>query len=99
MGAWSMHLMRRATPILLLIALTAGCAPKAARMLPATTQALTTRPTDRASLSLDDIEPRPELPAPKPTTRPAQPPLEALELYAHARDAYKQNQRYTAITN
>ncbi len=58
----------------------------------------TTQPLDPlAMLSLDQIEPRPVLPSSQPTTGPALAPLDAVELYAKARDALIQNQRYTAI--
>jgi tetratricopeptide (TPR) repeat protein len=46
-----------------------------------------TRPVrvDPALLTIDQIQPRPELPRPRPATRPSHPPLAALQLYAQAR--------------
>ncbi len=82
-----------------------GCAAKPAThpsvaMLPAAGP--TSRPI--AVLTLNEIRPIPHLPEGRPlTTEPAtqpspRPPVEALVLYAHARDALLQNERYTAIT-
>ncbi len=93
----------------LLVVIT-GCAPKAVmRELPANVPttakvAATTRSLGPDSLSLKEIKPMPRLgAASRPTTRGAtqsaeRAPLEALELFAHARDAFKDSQRYTAIT-
>lgn len=39
----------------------------------------------KAKLTLDEIEPRPSMPKTAPDTRPAEPPLEALRLFARAR--------------
>ncbi|WP_428939164.1 tetratricopeptide repeat protein [Fontivita pretiosa] len=68
---------------------------------PSTSPLATTSPVSepRAELSLDQILPVVTLPAPAASTRPADqpPPLEAIELFARARDALLQNQRYTAI--
>lgn len=57
-----------------------------------------TQPADpKANLSLDDIEPKLTLPA--PATRPSgAPPLKAIQLYAQARAALIDNQRFSAIT-
>jgi tetratricopeptide (TPR) repeat protein len=60
-----------------------------------------TQPLDpNALLTLEQIQPKLELPQAKaattaPSTQPV--PLEAIELYAQARDALLQNQRFTAI--
>jgi tetratricopeptide (TPR) repeat protein len=60
-----------------------------------------TRPVldPKAYLALDQIEPAPILqPMAAPTTSTyTKPPLDALELYARARDALAANQRFTAI--
>ncbi|HEV7299051.1 MAG TPA: tetratricopeptide repeat protein [Tepidisphaeraceae bacterium] len=54
--------------------------------------------TRRAALALDDIEPRPALPAPATTRAAAKPaPAEALMLYAQARRSLIDGQRFTAI--
>ncbi len=60
-----------------------------------------TQPIDaKANLTLDQIQPAPQL----PTSRPAlsddrsPPPLEALELYARARDALASGHQFTAIS-
>src|SRR5262245_46125814 len=67
-----------------------------AHTAPATAPA--TQPIDPIALmTLDQIEPVPKLPASQPSTAPSKPPLEAIELYAKARDARNQRQRYTAI--
>ena len=62
-------------------------------------------PADPAMLSLDQIEPRPALLRPAPTTGPTtapseldRPPIEALYLYAQARDCLLNGRRYTAIS-
>lgn len=85
--------------ILGLAAAIGGCVnppsgPRAAAPLPTTLPA--TRPSDpKVVMSLDEIQPRPVLGRAKPTTRPA--PLDALTLYARARDELAGNRRYTAI--
>jgi tetratricopeptide (TPR) repeat protein len=62
------------------------------------TTAPSTQPLDPIALmTLDQIEPVPKLPASQPSTAPSKPPLEAIELYAKARDARNQRQRNTAI--
>ena len=80
----------------------AGVAGCAARQLAKVNDAAgdapaTTRPVDpKASLALDDIEPRVALPV--PATRPSGfPPLAAIQAYAQARAALIDNQRYTAV--
>jgi predicted Zn-dependent protease len=87
-----------------LLAVSAGCASahRSTAIAPATTQVTATtatQPVDpKAYLALNQIEPVPHLPAPatEPSTRPA---LDAVALFARARDAMNQGQRYTAITN
>src|SRR5438552_4092117 len=58
-----------------------------------------TRPTDVSNLALDEIEPQPAMPASRPSSgddkQPA--PLDAVQLFAQARDAMLQGQRQTAI--
>jgi tetratricopeptide (TPR) repeat protein len=57
-----------------------------------------TRPDhSNETLALDEIQPRPILARPAPATNPSQPSLDAIALFAKARDAQLQNQRYTAI--
>ena len=84
----------------------AGCAPHragtAAGSRSSTRPIATTQPVDpEALLSLDEIRPMPllsDLLPPTPTTAPtSRPSLDAIELYARARDAGDQNQRFTAI--
>jgi tetratricopeptide (TPR) repeat protein len=74
--------------------------PHHAQRPPATVAA--TRPVSdpKALLTLDQIEPRPVLPATATAaTDPDQPPasLDALELYARARDALASGERFTAV--
>ncbi|MBC8107719.1 MAG: tetratricopeptide repeat protein [Anaerolineae bacterium] len=59
-----------------------------------------TRPADaKANLRLAEIQPAPALPAAEPaSTQPFRPPLEALELYARARDALAGGHQFTAIS-
>ncbi|HEY1629369.1 MAG TPA: tetratricopeptide repeat protein [Tepidisphaeraceae bacterium] len=86
--------MKRFCP-LILIALLGGCASHAGNSI---ANAPSTSPANSPSLlSLDEIHPRPLLKT-APTTAPSTPSLDAIELYAKARDAQDQNQRYTAIT-
>lgn len=114
--------MRRTATAILGIAFVtgAGCAtgpkrPAVPAMRPpaaAAAAAATTRPTAKADLTLDQIEPRPVLATPAASTRagvtrpastaPAtqaseRAPLEAIALFAQGRDAMLQGQRYTAI--
>jgi tetratricopeptide (TPR) repeat protein len=100
----------RAVAILVVCLAVGGCATGVKRqavppLKPATTAA--TQPTtSKADLSLDQIEPRPVLadiatrPATTTTTQPSdddRAPLDAIALFAQARDAMIQGQRYTAI--
>jgi len=101
----------RLTIGVLSLLLVAGCAahrsaPVAtAHPSPTTNHATTLTPATRpqlearAYLTLDEIEPKPLLePMARPTTSTySKPPLEALELYARARDALATNQRFTAV--
>lgn len=91
-----LHPVRQLLPMLLAAAAACGCAahapprPATVPVPPATTQA----GTGKADLALADL-PNISLPASRPsTTAPA--PLEALELFARARDALARNQRFTA---
>jgi tetratricopeptide (TPR) repeat protein len=82
------------------LAAVAGCAHRAASLpaRPVARAATTTRPVSpNADLALDEIGPVPRLPTTRPaaTTRPA--PLDALDLYAQAREAMLDNRRFTAI--
>ena len=89
-----------------LLALTAGCAsphpstqPTPAPLSQPLARAATTAPADdKAYLPLEKIDPVPTLAAtaPEPTTRPN---LDAVELYARARDAMVQGERFTAVTD
>ncbi len=83
----------------LLGAAVAGCggrAPSASR--PATSAPVSRTVTPQALLTLDQIRPCPVLPATRPTTRPGgRTPVEALVLYAQARTALMDRQRFTAI--
>jgi predicted Zn-dependent protease len=90
--------------LIVLSLLVSGCANR--RQVTSTTTSSTklqsaaaTQPVDPKSyLTLDQIQPAPTLAAPatEPTTRPS---LDALVLFARARDAMNQGQRYTAITH
>ena len=93
-------------PAALLAALVlSGCARPPSR--PAPVDAVSEQPQlpDPAFLALDEILPKPALPAPAPAADegdgPSDPanraPLEALELYARARDAMLNNRRFVAI--
>src|SRR5262245_1530319 len=90
--------MRLCGPLILGLCLmvVAGCAKTAAPRA-AVERPVVVATTAPATQPIDPIEPVPTLPAPQPATQPAQPPLDALELYARARDAQNQRQRFTAI--
>jgi tetratricopeptide (TPR) repeat protein len=93
----------KVSPVVLLVVLT-GCAASQVNRVPVTMQAVTvapvsaTAPADsKASLSLNDIVPRPELPLPSSTdVDPASPPLEAVLLFAKARIALLDRRRTDA---
>lgn len=93
--------MRTSGPFIFFTAWVAFCSCTAHRPgmgEPATATAPASRSADPiAFVSLEQIQPRPELGQPAPATRSSVAPLEAVELYAKARDALLQNQRYTAI--
>lgn len=82
---------------LLVVAGAAGCAtlPAEKPIARATTLPATLPSNPNAFVALEQIEPKLALPKAKPATQPA--PLNALELFARARDAQIQNQRYSAI--
>src|SRR5687768_10944062 len=103
-----------ALTVLGVVACGAGCAQRqGGERAPQSTHstAATTRPSDPALLSLDEIHPRPLLsdavaaaatrpttkPATNPTTQPAQPPLDALHVDAQARPAQLDGHRRRAI--
>src|SRR5687767_3496495 len=79
-----------------------GCARRTrVPVAPPTQPVATTQPSThdpRALLALDQIQPLPRFdePSTHPSTAPAA-PLEALELYARARDARARNQPFSAI--
>src|ERR1041384_7906508 len=78
--------------------LVAGCATRRQMLAPARpATSPSTQPAAKDDLTLDQIEPKPSFPSthPSPTTEPA--PIEALMLFAEARDAMLQGQRFTAI--
>src|SRR5688500_9836689 len=105
--------MRRTAAVILAMVLIAGCAarPRGGDAKAKANDVPTTRPSIKADLSLDEIEPRPVLAkaATQPsttqpsTTQPSttqaatQPTLDNLALFAEARDAMLQNKRFTAI--
>src|SRR5436190_15649261 len=87
--------------MLMLAAGAVGCSAvrRSAATKPATRPVATTHPiAPEALLALDEIQPRLTLSHAPPATRPAWAPLEALDLYARARNAMLDNRRYTAIT-
>jgi tetratricopeptide (TPR) repeat protein len=106
-GSLARFFMTRLRPgihrlILLAIAGVGGCASRPAAMSGTKGAAtdiaiLGPRLDPQATLSLDQIKPVPKLPPPstQPSDRP--PPIDALMLYAKARDAEDSNQRYNAI--
>jgi len=53
---------------------------------------------EKSLLTLDQITPVPELPKPRARTTTGQPPLDALQAFARARDALASGQRATATT-
>src|SRR5262245_48704800 len=94
----------RVTAVGLLLALIAtGCASQSAsstreQMNQAVGGGATTQPLDaQAKLTLEQIQPKPLLPAARKPATTAPAPLESIELYAHARDEILQNHTYTAI--
>ncbi len=93
--------LKRRLPILMSAAVLAGCAgrPAVTQKAVSTAHAVASKPIDlKAGLALADIQPAITLP--RPATQPAgRPSLDAIELYARARDEYLQNRRFTAINN
>src|SRR6476620_8346993 len=84
------------------IALAVGCAAKPRTVVPMGTKvaaapAPATKPTGKADLAIDDIEPRAVLVKREPATRPSRAPLDALDLFAEAREAMLRGNRYTAV--
>jgi hypothetical protein len=85
-------------PLLLAIAILggSGCASKTPGSAEAHRLAATQPVDPQSELSLEEIEPRLVLPA--PATRPSgEAPLEAIRVYAQARAALVDNQRFTAL--
>src|SRR4051812_12258438 len=103
MGKTPMRLMRLTRFILPFLVVMSGCANQkhfAAIPKPATQTVATTRLSEAVDLALDDIQPKPVLrstsqPSSAATTSPA--PLDAIELFAQARDAMLTGKRYSAI--
>jgi tetratricopeptide (TPR) repeat protein len=95
---------RLKTLSVLLLAISAGCAhqaPRARSVAAPTVVSGPAKPTTEplppeALVTLDEIQPPAELPA-APATGPGKAPLEALDLYAKAREALLENRRYSAI--
>lgn len=87
--------MRVATGILLSALLIAGCATKHP-VAPVATTAPTTKPSLKSDLALHEIEPYPVLATTQPSSQ-TRANLDAVELFAHARRAMLNGQRYTAI--
>src|SRR5688572_7334569 len=86
----------RALVVAGMILMIAGCAARAPKMeVRERAQATATRPVDPAQFTLSEIEPAPKLG--EPSTRPAgDAPLEAIQLYAQAREAQLRGDRTTA---
>lgn len=94
----------RTAPLLLAIAVAVGCAAQSSRPVSPSPAARAATPASqhaedpRAFLPLDEIEPDAKLPAARATTQPtSRPSLDAVELFARARTATLENQRYNAI--
>lgn len=79
-------------------ALAGGCAAQNPAAHPQRSTSPSTASSQQAFLTLDRIVPAPQMPAPRPPRGTlARPPLDALELYARAREATLDNQPFTAI--
>lgn len=100
MGKTPMLLMRVTGLIILATFAVAGCASQKPRVLnvskPATEP--TTRLTAAADLTIDEIQPRPVLRATSQPSATTKPSLDAIALYAEARDSMLTGKRFTAIT-
>src|SRR5688572_4868772 len=85
--------------VLLLVTLGGCSSPAGHAVQPSAGAQATTAPAPRlADLSLEEIEPRVSLPAPRPSTRPAtRPSVEALNFYAEGFDAIQTGRRFAAI--
>ncbi len=59
--------------------------------------AVATRPSGRAWLTLDEIQPAPAFPPAQPVDPDSLPPLDAVELYAQAQDQLLEGHRLKAI--
>jgi tetratricopeptide (TPR) repeat protein len=93
---------RRCFAIVLAAAVVVGCASTRRRPVPTTQPSAATKPVDKADLALDEIAPAPVLssataPATASTQATGEAPLDALELFAEARDALLQRKPYNAI--
>src|SRR5688500_5694534 len=92
----------RAAVILATLFVVAGCATKPRHAVPVVevsgpATAPTTRSTDKADLAIAEIEPRPVLNKREAATQPSRAPLDAIELFAEAREAMLKGQPYTAV--
>lgn len=92
----------RLAPLILVATLTAaGCASKPRAAMPVAEvgkpEPPATRPSDKSDLAIDGIEPRPVLSKRAAATQPSRAPLDAIELFAAARQAMLQGQRQTAV--
>ena len=87
--------------ILAVLFVIGGCAraSRAPEATAPTTAAAATRPVGdpRAMLTLEQIEPAPRFDPPSTSPSGTAAPLDALELYARARDARARNQPFTAV--
>jgi tetratricopeptide (TPR) repeat protein len=99
-------MLRRLGSILAGAALVGGCAAGASdverpaaphRESRPATAASATRPSTKADLALDQIKPMPVLPTTRPAWASGHAPIDALMLFARARDAMKSGERFTAI--
>jgi tetratricopeptide (TPR) repeat protein len=80
--------------LVLAVATLAGCAQKAP---PMPGIAVATRPSGRAYLTLDEIQPAPAFPASQPGGSDCLPPLDAIEIYARAQAELLEGHRLKAI--
>lgn len=94
-------MLRRIWLILLAISVAGGCASQKRSPTPSpSTRGSTTQRAadDPAGLTLDQIQPRPVLERPVATAPTTRPSLDALQLFAEARAAILEGQRFTAIS-
>lgn len=90
--------MKPALRLALLAGLAGGCATPGKLASTRPTSSPTTQPlTSNARIPLDRLSPALTLATATPTTQESRPPIDALELFAQAREAQLANQRFTAI--